>query len=191
MLSLVFLELSVGVRAFVIWLSLISSFIEINIPRYLRNHCNMMGGNGGIHYKTERKLSAWCISFPYLFGVDISINPKILERLTIVLTSTLALLGSANFNQWKLALRNEMKLFIFYFARQLILCQTCVNGNITRWYIVSTRAPRGTDRSPEYKEHFCYKLDSRVKNETTEWNQKQQHFITHALDHCYEFGLLL
>ena len=54
-----------------------------------------------------------------------------------------------------------------------------------------TRAPRGTDRSPEYKEHFCYKLDSRVKNMTTEWNQKQQHFITHALDHCYEFGLLL
>ena len=54
-----------------------------------------------------------------------------------------------------------------------------------------TRAPRGTDRSPEYKEHFCYKLDSRVKNVTTEWNQKQQHFITHALDHCYEFGLLL
>ena len=47
-----------------------------------------------------------------------------------------------------------------------------------------TRAPRGTDRSPEYKEHFCYKLDSRVKNVTTEWNQKQQHFITHALDHC-------
>ena len=26
-----------------------------------------------------------------------------------------------------------------------------------------TRAPRGTDRSPEYNEHFCYKLDSRVK----------------------------
>ena len=43
-----------------------------------------------------------------------------------------------------------------------------------------TRAPRGTDRSPEYNEHFCYKLDSRVKNLTTEWNQKQQHFITHA-----------
>ena len=55
----------------------------------------------------------------------------------------------------------------------------------------TTRAPRGTDRSPEYKEHFCYKLDSRVKNETTEWNQKQQHFITHALDHSYEFGLFL
>ena len=55
----------------------------------------------------------------------------------------------------------------------------------------TTRAPRGTDRSPEYKEHFCYKLDSRVKNVTTEWNQKQQHFITHALHHCYEFGLLL
>ena len=45
---------------------------------------------------------------------------------------------------------------------------------------MTTRAPRGTDRSPEYNEHFCYKLDSRVKNLTTEWNQKQQHFITHA-----------
>ena len=43
-----------------------------------------------------------------------------------------------------------------------------------------TRAPRGTDRSPEYNEHFYYKLDSRVKNLTTEWNQKQQHFITHT-----------
>ena len=43
-----------------------------------------------------------------------------------------------------------------------------------------TRAPRGTDRSPEYNEHFCYKLDSRVKNLTIEWNHKQQHFITHA-----------
>ena len=42
-----------------------------------------------------------------------------------------------------------------------------------------TRAPRGTDRSPEYNERFCYKLDSRVKNLTTEWNQTQ-HFITHA-----------
>ena len=46
--------------------------------------------------------------------------------------------------------------------------------------LLTTRAPRGTDRSPEYNEHFCYKLDSRVKNLTTEWNQKQQHFITHA-----------
>ena len=43
-----------------------------------------------------------------------------------------------------------------------------------------TRVPRGTDRSPEYNEHFCYKIDSRAKNKTTEWNQKQQHFITHA-----------
>ena len=43
-----------------------------------------------------------------------------------------------------------------------------------------TRAPRGTDRSPEYNEHFCYKLDSRDKILTTEWNQKQQLFITHA-----------
>ena len=31
----------------------------------------------------------------------------------------------------------------------------------TEWYL--TRAPRGTDRSPEYNEHFCYKLDSSVK----------------------------
>ena len=54
-----------------------------------------------------------------------------------------------------------------------------------------TRVLRGTDRSPDYKEHFCYKLDSMVKNVTTEWNQKQQHFITHALDHCYEVGVLL
>ena len=45
---------------------------------------------------------------------------------------------------------------------------------------LKTRAPRGTDRSPEYNEHFCYKLDSRVKKLTTEWNQKQQHFIKHA-----------
>ena len=47
-------------------------------------------------------------------------------------------------------------------------------------FTISTRAPRGTDRSPEYNEHFCYKLDSRVKHLTTQWNQKQQHFITHA-----------
>ena len=43
-----------------------------------------------------------------------------------------------------------------------------------------TRAPRGTDRSPEYNEHFCYKLDSRINYLTTECNEKQQHFITHA-----------
>ena len=43
-----------------------------------------------------------------------------------------------------------------------------------------TKSPKGTDRSTEYNEHFCYKLDSRVKKLTTEWNQKQQHFITHA-----------
>ena len=43
-----------------------------------------------------------------------------------------------------------------------------------------TRAPRGTDRSPEYNEYFCNKLDSRVKNLTKEWNEKHQHFITHA-----------
>ena len=45
---------------------------------------------------------------------------------------------------------------------------------------IKSRAPRGTDRSPEYNEYFCYKLDSRVKNLTTEWNEKQQHYITHA-----------
>ena len=49
---------------------------------------------------------------------------------------------------------------------------------ISNWQ--ATRAPRGTDRSPEYNERFCYKLDSRVKNWTTEWNEKQQHFITQA-----------
>ena len=55
---------------------------------------------------------------------------------------------------------------------------TCYQYYQTSFYS-ETRAPRGTDRSPEYNEHFCYKLDSRVKNLTTEWNQKQ-HFITHA-----------
>ena len=55
-------------------------------------------------------------------------------------------------------------------------CQLVQGGEWT----METRAPRGTDRSPEYNEHICYKLDSRVKNLTTEWNQKQQHFITHA-----------
>ena len=43
-----------------------------------------------------------------------------------------------------------------------------------------TRALMGTDCSPEYNEHFCYKLDSRVKHLTMEWNQNQEHFITHA-----------
>ena len=46
--------------------------------------------------------------------------------------------------------------------------------------LTKTWAPRGTDRSPEYNEHFYYKLDSRVKILTMEWNQKQQHFIKHA-----------
>ena len=67
-----------------------------------------------------------------------------------------------------------------------LIINKCVTGD-NKFNAIQTRAPRGTDRSPEYKEHFCYKLDSRVKNETTE----QQHFITHALDHCYEFCLLL
>ena len=36
-------------------------------------------------------------------------------------------------------------------------------GMCRLWHIAmrdyQTRAPRGTDRSPEYNEHFCYKLD--------------------------------
>ena len=32
---------------------------------------------------------------------------------------------------------------------------------------LKTRAPRGTDRSPEYNEHFCYKLYSRVMERKT------------------------
>ena len=54
-----------------------------------------------------------------------------------------------------------------------------IQGGLT-WHTSKTRAPRGIDGSPEYNEHFCYKLESRVKNLTTEWNEKQQHFITHA-----------
>ena len=35
------------------------------------------------------------------------------------------------------------------------------NLNIENWppFPVQTRAPRGSDRSPEYNEHFYYKLD--------------------------------
>ena len=58
---------------------------------------------------------------------------------------------------------------VFYIHEMIILAN-----------IAKTRAPRGTDCSPEYNEHFVYKLDSRVKNLTTEWNQQQQYFITHA-----------
>ena len=57
---------------------------------------------------------------------------------------------------------------------------TCLTDNRFLTTIFKTRAPRGTDRSPENNEDFCYKLDSKVKNLTTEWNEKQQHFITHA-----------
>ena len=80
-----------------------------------------------------------------------------------------------------------LTLHKFICTYKLKLCITaCVEmRSVPRYLQISysmrqhykTRAPRGTDRSPEYKEHFCYKLDSRVKNETTEWNQKQQHFI--------------
>ena len=56
-----------------------------------------------------------------------------------------------------------------------------LNGTVSRNNSI-TRALRGTDRSPdsEYNEYFCYKLDSRVKKLTKEWNEKQHHFITHA-----------
>ena len=61
---------------------------------------------------------------------------------------------------------------------------TLWNSRRTRPYafakIKETRAPRGIDRSPEYNKHCSYKLDSRFKNLTTQWNQKQQHFITLA-----------
>ena len=33
---------------------------------------------------------------------------------------------------------------------------------------MKTRAPRGTDHSPEYNEHFCYKLRFKGKQETAE-----------------------
>ena len=37
---------------------------------------------------------------------------------------------------------------------------------------VTTRAQRDTDRSPEYNEHFFYKLDSRAKkNDIKSWLQ--------------------
>ena len=65
---------------------------------------------------------------------------------------------------------------IFWYEKYRINSKTPPPPNKT----FETRAPRGTDRSPEYNEHFCYKLDSRVKILTIEWNQKQQHFITHA-----------
>ena len=67
----------------------------------------------------------------------------------------------------------ELVMILTLQISKLLLVKTGV-----RVYL-KTRAPRGTDRSSEYNEHFCYKLDSRVKNLTTEWNQKQQHFITH------------
>ena len=62
----------------------------------------------------------------------------------------------------------------------ILLLSSYIHASSFICMALRTRAPRGTDRSPEYNEHFCYKLDSRVKNLTTEWNQKQQHFITHA-----------
>ena len=71
-------------------------------------------------------------------------------------------------------LQTENKRYIVLMS--IIFVLPCVHELCSE----KTRAPRGTDRSPEYNEHFCYKLYSRVKNLTTEWNEKQQHFITHA-----------
>ena len=74
-----------------------------------------------------------------------------------------------------------VKLF-FIMALELLRMQQDASFKMQTqfWTDFKTRAPRGTDRLPEYNEHFCYKLDSRVKHLTTEWNQKQQHFKTHA-----------
>ena len=45
-----------------------------------------------------------------------------------------------------------------------------------------TRAPMGhwSFTWVQWAFLYLYKLDSRVKNLTTEWNQKQQNFVTHA-----------
>ena len=85
-------------------------------------------------------------------------------------------------DSWRFIFTRDLFFIWFYMQMRVIdifvalyIPETIILANI-----VKTRAPRGTDRSPEYNEHFCYKLNSRVKNLTTEWNQKQQHFITHA-----------
>ena len=61
---------------------------------------------------------------------------------------------------------------------------------------IQTRAPKGTDRSPEYNEYFCYELDSRVKiNVSKIWlrnGTKNNNTSSHMLlDHCYAFDLSL
>ena len=48
------------------------------------------------------------------------------------------------------------QLFFFFFFFLSSFVESMFNTT-------QTRAPRGTDRSPEYNEHFCYKLDSSVK----------------------------
>ena len=48
-----------------------------------------------------------------------------------------------------------------------------------------TRAPRGTDRSPEYNEHFCYKLDSRVKNLISNHDYRMEPKTTTLHDTCF------
>ena len=61
-------------------------------------------------------------------------------------------------------------------------------------HVKETRAPGGTVRSPEYNEHFCYKLEFKIQ-ESKIWlrnGTKNNNTSCHTLlDHCYEFGLLL
>ena len=61
----------------------------------------------------------------------------------------------------------------------------CSITNIS-WILIApsshwkTRAQRGTDRSPEYNEHFYYKLDSRVKKCDYRMEPKTTTLLTHA-----------
>ena len=54
----------------------------------LRNHCNIFWVDAGIHSKNGGK-TAWCISFPSVFGVDTCINPKNITTIPYHFISTL------------------------------------------------------------------------------------------------------
>ena len=93
--------------------------------------------------------------------------------------------GHRQRSQWK----QLMKVYLHLMCERVIdhgLGTVKLNANYFFFFFFFlnlkkiTRAPRGTDRSPEYNEYFCYKLDSRVKNLTKEWKEKHQHLITHA-----------
>ena len=57
-------------------------------------------------------------------------------------------------------------------AQSSYKCTPCKSRAIKRTSIKRTRGPKGHCRSPEYNQHF--------KNLTSEWNQKQEHFILHV-----------